>query len=38
MIADEDSNTGGPSSITVSIEPLVFMFQFSCYELCVGNR
>ena len=37
VILVEDSDTGGPSSITIRMECL-FVFQFSYCELCVGNR
>ena len=36
VILVEDSDTGGPSSITVRME-YRFVFQFSYCELCVGN-
>ena len=37
VILVEDSDTGGPSSITVRME-FLFVFQFLYCELCLENR
>ena len=36
VILVDDSNVGGPSSMTVRME-YVFVFQISYFEICVGN-